>query len=253
MGLDPAAPSVAPRWLPVRLPRRPVRVVYGVLGLIGLVFIGQLVLAPRPGDFDPFIEYGAKVNARLAAGELWRLVTPIFVHGSILHFVFNAYALYNLGREIETFYGGRRFLLLFFFAGVCGSVASWALTRAPSVGASGAVFGLIAAEAVLLYRNRRLLGERARAGLQNIAIIATVNLALGLTPGARIDNWAHLGGLVGGLAMAWAIGPVWGLPTPDPLAAMVVAVDRHPLGARRGLLALGLGLGLAAVIVGLMR
>lgn len=212
-----AAPPEPRSVIRLQLPRRPVRATYALLAVIGVVFLGQLILAPFPGDADPIIEFGAKVNALIAAGEWWRLITPIFVHGSVLHFAFNAYALYNLGREIETFYGWARFVGLFFFAGVYGTVASIWFSPAPSVGASGAIFGLIGAEAVLLYRNQQLLGERARAGLQNIVLIAVVNLFIGFQAAARIDNWAHLGGLLGGAALAWVIGPVWRLaPAAEP-------------------------------------
>jgi membrane associated rhomboid family serine protease len=236
----------------VRLPLQPVRATYLLLAAIGLVLVGQLITAPFPGDYDPFIEYGAKVNALIARGEWWRLVTPLFVHGSLLHFGLNAYALYNLGGEVERFYGALRFLILFFYAGVAGSTASLWLSPAASIGASGAVFGLIGAEAVLLYRNRRLLGGRARAGLRNIVVIIGLNLLIGFQGGLRIDNWAHLGGLAGGLAMAWLIGPVW-QATPEAawMAGTAIALeDRQPLDAVRWLGIGALSLGLLALIVG---
>jgi rhomboid protease GluP len=252
----PGEPSL-PRPSPpqgARLPRYPVWAVYGLLGFIGLVFLGQLVLAPSPNDFDPFLAYGAKVNSLIVRGQWWRLVTPIFIHASLLHFFFNAYALYVLGREIERFYGAGRFLLVFFFAGVCGTTASLWLSRADSVGASGGIFGLIGAEAVLLYRNRRLLGERAQAGLRNIILIAAVNLFIGLQAGSRIDNWAHLGGLVGGLAMAWAVGPVWAFTQEPGLAAMlgtpVQLVDQRQADLTRWVMAGGLILLVLALVTG---
>lgn len=250
----PPAPPPAGRparlWLPLH--RR--WATYLLLGAIGLVFLGQLALAPGPADVDPILAWGAKVNALILQGEWWRLITPIFIHGSLLHFAFNAYALYSLGGEIERFYGGGRFLVLFFYAGLAGSAASFVLSPAASVGASGAIFGLIAAQAVLLYRNRRLLGERARAGLQNILLIAAVNLFIGLQAGSRIDNWAHLGGLAGGLAMAWALGPVWQLEArpQEPFAPPALALVDPGAGGRgwaaAGALVVLLGAGLAAVI-----
>jgi rhomboid protease GluP len=236
----------------LRPPRYRIWITYALLGLIGLVFVGQIVSAPRPGDFDPFLEFGAKVNELIAQGQLWRLVTPIFVHGSLLHFFFNAYALYVLGREMEAAYGAARFLLLFFFAGVSGVVASLIFSPFPSVGASGAIFGLIGAEAVLLYRNRRLLGERARAGLMNIVIIAALNLFIGLSPGSRIDNWGHFGGLGGGLAMAWLIGPIWGFQALEAYSIFetpVTLVDRNPLTVVRWFVVALLWAALLVIIV----
>lgn len=245
----PPAPAPAAPRAALRLPLFPIRATYALLGLIGLVFVGQLLTAPRPGDFDFIAYYGEKSNERIAAGEFWRLVTPIFIHGSVLHFVFNAYALYNLGREIEAFHGTFRFVLLFFYAGVGGVTLSMLFEPAPSIGASGAIFGLIGAEAVLLYRNRRLLGERARRGLQNIIVIAGLNLLIGLQGAMRIDNWGHLGGLLGGALMAWFMGPVWRLPDFPPIGLPEMTLDdRQPLDALRWLALGALSLGLLALI-----
>lgn len=255
MSLPPGAPPSLPLSVRLRPPRHRVWLTYALLAAIGLVFAGQVLTAPRAGDFDPFLAFGAKVNELIAQGQLWRLVTPIFLHGSLLHFFFNAYALYVLGREMEAAYGATRFLLLFFFAGMAGVVASMIFSPFPSVGASGAIFGLIGAEAVLLYRNRRLLGDRARAGLMNIALIAALNLFIGLSPGSRIDNWGHLGGLVGGLAMAWVIGPVWSFQALEAYTIFempVTLVDRNMLTCGRwfaaGLLWAGLGVVIAFAI-----
>ncbi len=126
--------------------------------LIGLTFAAQFAFATFL-DID-LADYGAKNNLLIAHGEIWRLFTAIFLHGSVLHILFNAYALYYLGREIETFYGPLRFSLVFLVAGLSGSVVSMLLNPHASIGASGAIFGLIGAEGVFLYRNRRLLGER---------------------------------------------------------------------------------------------
>jgi rhomboid protease GluP len=233
-----------------------VRITYALLGAMALVFVVQLVTAPFPGDFDFVQFYGAKDDRLIAAGQLWRLITPIFIHGSLLHFGLNAYALYSLGQEIEACYGPVRFVFLFFFAGVCGSTLSMWFEPAPSIGASGAIFGLIGAEAVLLYRNRRLLGARARRGLQNVLVIIGLNLLIGVQSGLRIDNWGHLGGLFGGALMAWWIGPVWVLskaaPSGGPLdsAPALTIDDRQPLDALRWLYIGALSLGLV-VFVGL--
>ncbi|MBP7690866.1 MAG: rhomboid family intramembrane serine protease [Anaerolineales bacterium] len=235
----------------MRLPARRVWATYGVLGLLGVVFLGQLALAPFAGDVDPILALGAKVNTLILQGEWWRLVTAIFIHGSLLHFFFNAYALFQLGREIERFYGAGRFLALFFYAGLAGSAASFLFSPAASVGASGAVFGLIGAQAVLLYRNRRLLGERARAGLQNVLFIAGFNLFFGLQSGSRIDNWAHLGGLAGGLAMAWVLGPVWRpvlRPAAEPFTPPVVELVDPAAGPTRWIAAGALGAGLLTLL-----
>jgi hypothetical protein len=167
----------------VRLPLQPVRVTYIVLVLIGLTFAAQFFFETFRGT-DPIIDFGAKENFSIAHGELWRLFTAIFIHGSVLHVLFNVYALYNLGREVETFYGTLRFSLLFLIAGLSGSVTSLLLNPHPAIGASGAIFGLIGAEGVFLYRNRRLLGERGRRGQNVIFIPSSTRHRLA----GRIDN-----------------------------------------------------------------
>jgi len=236
-----------PPHIRLRLPLQPVRVTYGLLVLIGLTFAAQLGSEMLLGA-DLVLGLGAKVNLLIAHGEIWRLFTAIFIHGSVLHILFNAYALYNLGREVETFYGSLRFSLLFLIAGLSGSATSLLLNPHPAVGASGAIFGLIGAEGVFLYRNRRLLGERGRRGLQNVILITVLNLAIGLQGG--IDNWAHLGGLLGGLALGWFIGPVWALRF-DPATPQEAALaDQQPLTGARWL-AVPIAAGALAALTGI--
>jgi rhomboid protease GluP len=215
-----------------------------LLGLISVVFLGQLASEQLLGG-DLLAALGAKVNSAIVAGEYWRLVTPIFLHGSLLHFFFNMYALYYLGREVEAFMGTVRFVLLFFYAGVAGTVFSLLFTPNPSLGASGAIFGLIGAQAVFLYRNRQLFGERGRRGLQQIILIALINLAIGLR--GNIDNWAHLGGLLGGLALGWALGPAWRLAPALLDSPRAVIVNEPDSTSTRGLAVAGLWVALAAL------
>jgi rhomboid protease GluP len=247
-GNPPPPPQVR-----VRLPFQPVRVTYGLLVLIGLTFAAQFGSNMLFGS-DVIIGLGAKVNSSIANGELWRLFTPIFIHVNVLHLLFNAYALYILGREVETFYGALRFSLVFLIAGLSGSVMSLLLNPYPAVGASGAIFGLIGAEGVLLYRNRQLLGARGRRALQNVIFIAVLNLAIGLQGG--IDNWAHLGGLIGGLALSWFIGPLWALRFDPGLPETPVLGDQHPLVGARWLavvIAAGALAALTAIAITLQR
>jgi rhomboid protease GluP len=234
----------APPRVRVRLPLHRVWLTYVFLALIGVVFLGQLASEQLLG-FDYLAALGAKHNAAIAAGQYWRLVTPIFLHGGLLHVFFNMYALYNLGREVEAFMGPARFLLVFFYAGVAGTVFSLLFTPNPSLGASGAIFGLIGAQGIFLYRHRQLFGERGRRGLQQIIMIALINLAIGLQ--GNIDNWAHVGGLLGGVGLSWALGPAWRLE-PAPLnPSQAVIVNQPDETSTRGLVIAGLLVGLAAL------
>lgn len=151
--------------------------------------------------------YGMKINEYIIAGEFWRLITPVLLHGSILHILFNMYALYILGRGLEQQFGHARFLLLYLVTAFTGNVLSFLITPNPSLGASTAIFGIVAAEGVFVYQNRELFGGNARAILSNTFLIVFLNLTLGATT-TGIDNWGHLGGLLGGIAFAWFAGPL---------------------------------------------
>lgn len=158
---------------------------------------------------DLLLYYGAKINAFIFAGQFWRFLTPVFLHGSLLHIGFNMYALYSIGPLLERRYGTRSFLLLYFFGGIFGNIFSFLFSVNVSLGSSTAIFGLIAAQAVYIYKNRALLGSAANLMLRNVLMMIAINLVLGLSPG--IDNWGHLGGLVGGFLFSWFAGPSYGI------------------------------------------
>jgi rhomboid protease GluP len=239
-----AADPAARRAVSARLPFHHVRATYVFLGLIIVVFLAQLASTQLAG-VDLILAFGAKDNTRIAHGEFWRLLTAVFVHASVLHIAFNGYALYILGRDVEAFAGWLRFTLIFLLAGLSGSVASLLFNPAPSVGASGAIFGLIGALVVFLYRHRKLFGERGRRNLQSIIVIALINLLIGLSGG--IDNWAHLGGLAGGLILGWFLGPVWSLTVDPTQAGQGVIQDQKPMGAAQWALVLAFAIVLAGL------
>lgn len=191
----------------IRLPQRPPVVTYTIMGLTILIYLFQVVTEEFLYGFDLPAGLFMKVNEAILDGQYWRLLSPILVHGDILHIGFNMYALYVFGRSLESFYGHGRFLLLYLVSGFTGVVGSFVLTAAPSLGASTAIFGLLAAQGVFAYQNQAVFGAQARRALRSIINIAAINLLLGLSPG--IDNWGHMGGLVGGLIVSWFGGPVF--------------------------------------------
>lgn len=191
--------------IPIKLPDIPPYVSYGLLGLTVLIFIFQFA-AEFFFQTDYLVLYGAKINEMIFQGELWRLFTPIFLHGSILHIAFNMYALYIFGPRLERYYGHWRFLALYLLSGFGGNVFSMMFTDAPSLGSSTAIFGLIGAQGIFYYHNRKIFGSAFRQALNSIIMIAAVNLIIGLSPG--IDNWGHIGGLVGGIIFSWLSGPL---------------------------------------------
>ena len=201
-----APPPPQPRPVPVSLPATTPRVTYAILGITIIAYLIQLLTQFTLG-YDLPVELGAKANAAIRAGQLWRFFTPMLLHGSILHIGFNMYALYIFGIGLERRYGHGRFLLLYILSGFAGAVFSFLFSSAYSIGASGAIFGLVSAEGIFLIQNRRLFGTRMRGALNNVIFVVAINLFLGLQPG--IDNWGHVGGLMGGLIFAWFAGPHW--------------------------------------------
>ncbi len=149
--------------------------------------------------------YGMKINDFILTGDLWRLITPMFLHGSLLHIGFNMYALVVIGSGLERRFGHWRFVTLYFMGSIAGNVFSFILSPNPSLGASTSIFGLLGAEMVFFYQNKELFGSGAKKALQNVITVAAINLLIGLSPG--IDNWGHLGGLIGGLIFTWFAGP----------------------------------------------
>ena len=173
-----------------------------------LLFILQFVLEMFTG-VDLLFLYGGKINEFIRIGQVWRLITPTFLHGSIIHLGFNMYALFILGRRMENYYGHKRFLMLYLLSGFAGNVLSFVFSTKPSLGASTAIFGLLAAEGVFLVQNWKLFGpERTRQAISNLAFILMINLAYGFVPGTNIDNLGHIGGLIGGIFFAWKAGPI---------------------------------------------
>ena len=150
--------------------------------------------------------WGAKVNSLILAGQWWRLVTPAFLHGNLMHLAVNCYSLYNLSPLVEKLSGGKRLLAVYLAAAVAGNVASFYGSAAPSLGASGAVFGVGGALAMYFYRNKPFYGKKADAVLKQLWQTLLINMVYGFA-NPRIDNWGHLGGLAGGALAAYLLGP----------------------------------------------
>lgn len=158
------------------------------------------------------LNLGAKRTDLILQGELWRLVTPIFLHIGVLHLLFNSYAIYIIGPQIECFFGPYRFLSIYMLSGIYGVLLSFALSPAPSAGASGAIFGLIGTQAVFFYRYRNAFGERGRRQFYSTLMIIAFNIVLTFSA-ARIDVWGHIGGLVSGALLGWGLVPRYALAT----------------------------------------
>lgn len=205
---DEVTPAAAGerRQVGVRLPLQKPRVVYVFLALIGLVFVAELALGGSQNQ-ETLRRLGAQVNPLVAVGELWRLVAAMFLHIGLQHILFNGWALFSVGREVEAMYGSAWFVVIYFAAGLAGNIAYyWLGDSILSAGASGAVFGLIGAEAAFFLTNRTLFGKLGSQRLGNLGVLIAINLVFGFTvPG--INNIAHLGGLVMGFGLGLLLAP----------------------------------------------
>lgn len=137
-------------------------------------------------------------------GQIYRLITSMFLHSDIIHIACNMYALYILGPVVERYYGKTKFLIIYMLSGILGSIFSAAFMSADtiSIGASGAIFGLLGSIAYFTYYYRATLQGLLRSQILPVILL---NLALGfMIPG--IDVSGHIGGLIGGILVSMAIG-----------------------------------------------
>jgi rhomboid protease GluP len=202
----------------VAMPNRAPYVTYTLIAITVIFYLLQIASEYLLGT-DVLINYGARYNEAIQAGQLWRFLTPALLHASIPHILFNMYALFSFGTGLERHFGHGRFILLYVLAAYTGNVVSFLLSGGYSVGASTAIFGLLGAEAVFLFQNRQLFAGQFGKAIQNVVFIAIVNLIIGLQPG--IDNWGHVGGLLGGLMFTWFAGPIWKIEGVPPALHLV--------------------------------
>ena len=169
--------------------------------------IGPAMLTEPPGQ--ALVSFGANAGIETVAGQWWRLLTCLFVHGSLLHIVFNMWCLWDLGRLAESLYGQWTFAAVYLLCGLSASVASILWNPGVlSVGASGAIFGIAGALIASFYLGEFSLPRAAISGvLRSVVVFVGFNLFLGGVL-ARVDNAAHVGGLVMGLILGALIARV---------------------------------------------
>lgn len=181
-------------------------VTYALLLAIAACGLLSMVLAPDE-DTIALALLGAKLNFFIDQGQYWRFVTPLFLHGGLLHLALNTYALYLMGRMLENVLGRAAYLCIFALSGTASIYASYLGNETLSVGASGAIFGLLGAGVVFGLTHRKEIPPAFQryygAGL--LPWVA-LNLILGFTL-PNIDNYAHLGGLSAGVLLARLLDP----------------------------------------------
>ncbi len=179
-------------------PKKPV-VTYALIIINLFIFLFPMFYGNAEQVYNLFASYGPFVKM----GEYYRLLTAAFLHANIAHLIFNMYALWIIGMQLESFIGRWRYLVVYLFSAITGSLLSVIVTPdAVSVGASGAIFGLLGALLYFGYHYRVYLGTVIKS---QIIPLIVINLLLGfMVPG--IDNAAHIGGLIGGALIMIGVG-----------------------------------------------
>lgn len=173
-------------------------VTYLLIALNVILYIVPVLTNSYDTIINNFCVYGPLIKA----GQYYRIITGAFLHGGILHLAFNCYALYVIGSQLESYLGKVRYLIIYLFSAVTASLFSMIFNSNPSIGASGAIFGLMGALVYFGYHYRVYLGNVLKS---QIIPLILFNLLIGaLSTG--IDNFAHIGGLIGGLLITSALG-----------------------------------------------
>ncbi len=174
-------------------------ITYALIVINVLLFLIPLLL----GQYDYIINAFCIHGPSIRVGQYYRLFTGIFLHGSIMHLFFNVYALYVIGSQIENYFGRIKYLIIYLFSGIMGALFSMIFGgSAASIGASGAIFGLMGSLLYFGYHYSVYLGNVLKTQLIPLIIF---NLFLGFIL-SGVDNFAHIGGLIGGVLITKAVG-----------------------------------------------
>lgn len=162
-----------------------------------LIFIVTAFISKNIQDIDSYtlVKLGAKVNVLINDGQPWRLITSAFLHGGLAHIAFNMYALKIIGSEVEYVYGKIKYISIYLISALGGSVFSYIFNSdSISVGASGAIFGLLGAMIIFGIKHKNKVGKEY---IINLLKVLLINIFIGVTL-SNIDNGAHIGGLIFG-------------------------------------------------------
>ena len=177
-------------------PKVPV-VTYVLLGIIVMIF---LIIQTMDQNLV-ILKYGLQRDL-VKMGEVYRLITAAFIHVDITHIIANAYSLFITGRLVESYFGKKKFSIIYFFSALTASLLSICMSESFSIGASGAIFGLLGSLLYFGFHYRVYFGNVL---IRQIVPIIILNLGIGfIVPG--IDNFAHIGGLIGGYLISRGMG-----------------------------------------------
>lgn len=197
-------------------------ITYGLIAINIAIFLILKLMSSRTGTpYETLMtEYGAKINNLILGGEYWRLVSPMFLHWDVIHIALNCYSLFIVGTQVEKLFGHVRFTAIYLVSGFLGCIASFAFSTSISAGASGAIFGLLGSMLFFAIKRPSLLKSSFGANLVTTLII---NLAYGFM-NKQIDNYGHLGGLLGGFLTTGAVYVVEEETSKDKLSKLTALI-----------------------------
>lgn len=178
-------------------PKKPV-ITYVLILINVLVFLISILFDMK----EEVILYGGNHRELIRLGDYYRLITSMFIHVDLLHLLCNCYSLYVVGNQIESFFGKTKYLIIYFGSGIIASLLSICFNTSFSIGASGAIFGLLGSILYFGYHYRLYLGNVLKTQIIPLIIL---NLLIGFAS-TGIDNAAHIGGLIGGILVSMICG-----------------------------------------------
>lgn len=181
-----------------------INILFYVLSIIYNSFYNSMVLNP----------------SKILNGEYYRLLSCIFMHGGIIHLLCNMYCLYVIGPQVESFFGKIKYIVIYLLSGIIGSLMSLSITNSISLGASGAIFGLLGSILYFGYHYRVYLSQAIKS---QIIPIIVLNLFLGFMLNG-VDNAAHIGGLIGGVLVSMMAGVKYKSSTMEKVNGLILTI-----------------------------
>lgn len=168
------------------------------------------------------VKFGGLISTTNYSFNLSRIFTSMFLHVSIVHLILNMYSLYVLGSQLESFYGKFKFLVIYLVSGIAGNLLTLPLLQSNvvSVGASGAIFGLMGSLLYFGYHYRVYLGTVIKS---QIIPLIVLNLLIGFLV-TSINNFAHIGGLVGGILISIVVGVKYKTSTSERINGIIMSL-----------------------------
>ena len=175
-----------------------------IIAINVVLYIITAIMSKNILDINAYVllYMGGNYGALVSHGQVWRLLTCAFLHGGLIHILCNMYALYAIGPQVEILFGRVKYIIIYFFSAIGGSLLSF--TCSPnnlSIGASGAIFGLFGAMVVFVLKYKDRIPKKV---LNNLFGVIILNLLIGFNL-QGIDNFGHIGGLLAGALVAFLI------------------------------------------------